>query len=95
MVYLDLLEHGTSSISEIARRSGLHRIEIYRALPYLSEEKLITEITRGKRTLYRPLAPDRIEEMIRDFERRNAPMVDELKGKYEKLGKNISIHYEE
>jgi sugar-specific transcriptional regulator TrmB len=84
-VYLDLLEHGTSSIADVSRRSELHRIEVYRAIPYLEEEKLITPIQRGKRTLYRPLSPEGIHDMIRDFERRNAPVMDELMNKYEKL----------
>lgn len=94
-VYLDLLEHGTSNIADISRRTGLHRIEVYRAVPYLEEEKLITSIQRGKRTLYRPLSPDRISELIRDFERRNTPIMDDLMMKYEKLWKNISVSYQE
>lgn len=34
-LYLDLLEHGTSSVSDIAKRTGLHRVEIYRVLPLM------------------------------------------------------------
>lgn len=94
-VYLDLLEYGTSSIADVSRRTELHRIEIYRAIPYLEEEKLIIPIERGKRTLYRPLSPERIHDMIRDFERRNTPVMDELMNKYEKLWKNISVSYQE
>lgn len=94
-LYLDLLEHGTSSVSDIAKRTGLHRVEIYRVLPLMKWEQLITEIPRGKRVLYRALSPERIEALIRDFERRNSPLLDELKDKYEKQGKNISVHYEE
>ncbi len=94
-VYLDLLEHGTSSIADITRRTWLHRIEVYRAIPYLEEERLITPIERGKRTLYRPLSPERIHDLIRDFERRNTPVMDELMNKYEKLWKNISVSYQE
>lgn len=94
-IYLDLLEHGTSAIIDISRRTGLHRVEIYRGIPVLEEEKLITTITRGKRTFYRPLSPDRIEELIRDFEKRNAPLLDELQKSYKKLGKNLSVSYEE
>jgi sugar-specific transcriptional regulator TrmB len=94
-VYLDLLEHGTSNVSEIAKRTSLHRIEVYRAIPLLLEEKFIIELLRGKRTYYRPLAPDRLDAMIRDFEKRNTPLVSELKEKYEKLEKNITVRYQE
>jgi len=94
-VYLYLLEHGISSIADITRRSGLHRVEVYRAIPFLEEERLIMRVTRGKRTLYRPLSPERIHELIRDFERRNGPIMDDLMTKYEKLSKHISVSYEE
>ncbi len=94
-VYLDLLEHGTSSIAEITRRNNLHRIEVYRAIPLLEEERLITSITRWKRTVYRPLSPERIHELIRDFERRSTPIMDDLMMQYEKLWKNISVSYQE
>ncbi len=94
-VYLDLLEHGTSNIAEIWRRTWLHRVEVYRAIPLLEEEKLIISIKKWKRTFYRPLSPEHIDEMIRDFERRNSPLTLELMGKYEKLGKNISVTYQE
>lgn len=94
-VYLYLLEYGTSNITDITKRTGLHRIEVYRAIPLLEEEKLITSLLRWKRTLYRPLSPERIYELIRDFERRNAPIMDDLMMQYEKLWKNISVRYQE
>lgn len=94
-IYLDLLEHGTSSIAEISRRTTLHRPEIYRAIPLLTEETLIREVTRGKRTLYTALSPERIDEMIREFERRNTPLIGELMRQYERLDKNISVSYQE
>jgi sugar-specific transcriptional regulator TrmB len=84
-IYLDLLAHGDASIAEICKRTSLHRPEVYRFLPFLTEERLIEEILHGKRTLYRALSPIRIEEMIHEFEKRNAPLVSELRDKYEKL----------
>jgi sugar-specific transcriptional regulator TrmB len=50
--YLDLLEHGTSSIAEICLRTGLHRPEAYRILPHLMELGLVKETVRGKRKSY-------------------------------------------
>ena len=45
-IYLTLLEHGTSSIADICKRGVLHRAEVYRAIPYLREERLIEETIR-------------------------------------------------
>ncbi len=94
-IYLTLLEHGTLSISDICNKWNLHRPEVYRALPLLEEEKLIQGTIKWKRTLYRALSPERIEELIRDFERKNAPIVSELRQKYENLSSDISVSYQE
>ena len=48
-----------------------------------------------KRNLYKALSPERIEEMIREFEKRNTPLVSELMNQFEKLWKNISVTYQE
>lgn len=94
-IYLDLLDHGGSSIADICQRTELHRPEVYRALPYLIEEKLVREYIKWKRNFYNALSPVRIEEMARDFEKRSAPLIDQLKNKFENLGKDISVSYQE
>lgn len=94
-IYLDLLEYGDSSIADIVKRTSLHRPEIYRFIPFLIEEELVEETLHGKRTLYRALSPNRIEQLIQEFEKHNTPLVNELKNKYGKLWKNISVTYQE
>ncbi len=37
IIYIDLLDHGRSSPSQIVIRTGLHRPEVYRYLPILTE----------------------------------------------------------
>ncbi len=37
-IYVDLLENGSSSITDIVERTGLHRPEAYRFLPLLVEQ---------------------------------------------------------
>lgn len=94
-IYLDLLEYGTSSIADICQRTDLHRPEVYRSLPFLIESVLIRELTKWKRTLYAALPPERIEDMIREFEKRNTPLVSELRAKYDKLENQVSVSYQE
>lgn len=93
-IYLDLLEYWSSSISDISKRTTLHRPEIYRFLPFLIEEHLIEEIMKWKRALYKALSPHRIEELVHEFERKNEPIIKELKNQYERC-KNISVSYKE
>lgn len=63
-VYMDLLEYGTQTISEIARTSKLHRPAIYRALPHLKEKGLISERRVGKLMHYAAEPPDRLRNQI-------------------------------
>jgi hypothetical protein len=59
------------------------------------EEHLVEENIKWKRTFYKALSPDRIEVLIHEFEKKNEPIVKELKNQYERLEKNISVSYQE
>lgn len=71
-VYLDLLEHGSSGIAEIARRTGYHRQMIYRVLPVLTESGLVSSGPVGKRRAYTAESPSHLKSMVdrlaNDFE---------------------------
>jgi len=63
-VYMDLLEYGTQTISEISRTSKLHRPAIYRALPHLKEKGLISERRVGKLIHYAAEPPERLRTLL-------------------------------
>lgn len=73
-VYLDLLEHGSSGIAEIARRTGYHRQMIYRILPTLTESGLVSIGPVGKRRVYTAESPSHLKSMV-----------DRLKGDFESI----------
>ena len=63
-VYLDLLEHGSSVIAEIARRTNSHRQMIYRVLPVLMEQGLVSSGPIGKRQAYTAESPSHLKSMV-------------------------------
>tara|TARA_B100000745_G_scaffold296983_2_gene243193 strand:- start:1724 stop:2467 length:744 start_codon:yes stop_codon:yes gene_type:complete len=63
-IYMDLIEYGTQTISEISRTSKLHRPAIYRALPHLKEKGLISERRVGKLIHYAAEPPERLRDRI-------------------------------
>lgn len=63
-VYMDLLEYGTQTISEISRTSKLHRPAIYRALPHLKEKGLISERRIGKLIHYAAESPEQLRNLV-------------------------------
>lgn len=63
-IYIDLLQHGTQTVSSIARTSKLHRPTIYKALPSLIERGLVTERHVGKLTQYAAEPPEKLRGLL-------------------------------
>src|SRR3990167_5915361 len=63
-IYLALLTQGPASVSDIARRTGIHRPAIYRALADMQGRGLIVRVVRGKRHRYAAASPKRIHELL-------------------------------
>ena len=59
--YLALLLHGPQSISELARRTGLYRTDIYQTMPTLLSEGLVSALPRGKNKKYVAESPKKLE----------------------------------
>jgi len=62
-IYLLLLEQGEKSIADITKLLDMHRVEIYRQLPYLLESGLVLEVNRGKRKNYIAAHPHTIQDI--------------------------------
>ncbi|MEO8065994.1 MAG: helix-turn-helix domain-containing protein [Candidatus Doudnabacteria bacterium] len=60
MVYMALLELGTSSVEGIAKKAGTKRPTTYLILDELQKKGLATLIPRAKKVLYMPESPDKI-----------------------------------
>src|SRR6185436_13239489 len=97
MVYMALLELGTSSVEGIAKKAGTKRPTTYLILDDLQRKGLATLIPRAKKVLYMPESPDKIiadlsrkQELIKRFmpnllavynEPKNKPQVLLFEGK--------------
>jgi sugar-specific transcriptional regulator TrmB len=69
-VYLALLLHGALGISDIARRTGLYRTDIYRTLAALSGEGLVASSPKGKYKVYAAASPKKLEKRFLDLANR-------------------------
>lgn len=74
MVYMALLEVGTSSVEGIAKKAGTKRPTTYLILDELQKKGLATLIPRAKKILYMPEPPDKIltdlnrkQELVKRF----------------------------
>lgn len=65
-VYIASLELGASSISEIARKAGIQRPQMYQIIDGLSEKHLISKAIMGKRSVYIAETPAKLKELLKE-----------------------------
>ncbi len=92
-LYLDLLEHGHSTVAELARRTNLHRPYVYKALPHLIKKKLVTKGPFGKRTLYMAESPEKLEVALEEAKHKIQKIIPELQSMYVTVGKRPIVKY--
>lgn len=92
-IYIDLLENGTSSITDIVDRTGLHRPEVYRFLPILEERWFVSEILRAKRRFFVPESPENIRQLLENLEKDVETLLPELIGMHSRNEKRPSVKY--
>jgi len=68
-IYLDLLEHGESSITNIVSRTGLHRPEVYRFLPLLQDAGFVNVVIKAKRRFFVPESPHHLHQLLQNLEK--------------------------
>jgi len=94
-LYLSLIDHGESSIAELANSCNFHRMEVYRFLPIMIESWLIIETQKWKRKNYMAAHPSVIENLYQDqFENYNTH-IEQLTEQYSYLGKKPKVLYQE
>ena len=81
IVYITLLEIGSSSAGPILEKSGLQNSVVHRALNSLIEKGLISFILEGKRKLYQATNPENFHDFIEDKKTRFDKILPELKQK--------------
>ena len=90
-VYIDLLENASSTISDIGKRTGLHRPVIYQTLPLLEESGLVTRNLRGKRVYYASESPNKLRIIMDNLAKSFESTISDLEELHEKWEKKPTI----
>jgi sugar-specific transcriptional regulator TrmB len=64
LIYIALLKHGSSSIADLTKTTGLYRPAIYNVIPKLLNRGLINKMKKGERTMFLPESPEKLKEEI-------------------------------
>ncbi len=65
-IYKSLLSGGPLSISELSRRTGIPRVNIYTALPHLLFLGLVSRSPKGKYKIYHAESPKKFQSILAD-----------------------------
>lgn len=76
-VYLALLELGSAPAGEVAKKSGVHRVNVYDALERLSEKGLVSTVIMADKKLFEVASPENLKQ-IADKKRRELDDFDAI-----------------
>ncbi len=68
LIYTTLLRDDLLNISELSRKTGLHRPALYKLLPSLLSKGLLTETMIGKRKVYKAASPSKLKLLLEDLQ---------------------------
>ncbi len=95
LIYKALLRDGASSISDIIRKTKLHRPTVYKAIPNLLDQGLINVMPKGKYKVYVASSPDKIEKIFDDLEDRFNSEIYDLQEIYKMRDKKPIVTFAE
>jgi predicted transcriptional regulator len=94
-IYLFLTGNKAQTISDIAKRVGIHRPMIYKLLPELTQKGLVTTTKLGKRILYTAESPINLKGLLSSTETKLEQIIPELLERYQKSSSHpIMTFYE-
>lgn len=92
-IYLSALELGETSVSRIARKSGIKRTTIYLSLENLMEKGLMSAIKKGNKTNYFAEDPRNLERIMNERKERISRLIPELMAFSNLIDKKPEIRY--
>lgn len=81
-IYLDILHNWASNILEISTRTSINRPQLYKSIPYLIEENLISKILKWKRYYYKAESPEKLKNLFDELKNKFDIMLPELEDIY-------------
>lgn len=95
-IYLALLKLGSASVTDIAKSSGVHRVNTYDALERLMERGLVSAVVKINKKFYEAADPERILDILKEKEKvieEAKKLLPELKLDYKMAAKRQEVHH--
>lgn len=82
-IYENLLNLGESSIAQIALKSKIHRRNVYDTMDRLIEKGLVYQVIGKGDSIYRPVDPNKLSELINEKQRKLEKVMPDLIKEYQ------------
>ncbi len=93
--YVTLIEYGDLSLSELSRKSRIHRVALYKIVAEMHEDNLIITVPDGKRKRYRASDPGLLEARFIAQQKTFKDSVLQLKKQYNRKNRRPTITFRE
>ncbi|HEY1037117.1 MAG TPA: helix-turn-helix domain-containing protein [Candidatus Paceibacterota bacterium] len=93
--YATLIDAGQASMSDIVRKTGLHRPEAYKAVASLIDAGLAKVMPKGKQKVYVPESPKKLEEIFEEMEDDFNAEIHALHERYSMRDKKPTVTFSE
>ena len=93
-VYVSLLKIGSSTVTNIANESGIHRVNVYDSIKKLQEKNLVTKTGNQDKTTYQAAPPSFLTTILKEKEmklRQIIPML-ELCHQFSRKSVNVQVY---
>ncbi len=94
-IYIALLKYGKSTVSDIAKNSGIKRPTIYQYIDGLATRDLIRKTFKGKRLLYYPEDPKKFLHLTENLKKRAEEIFPDLQRLFMKSSAKPVIRFYE
>ncbi len=92
-LYYGLLSGGPMTVAVLARAVNLHRPDVYKVLPNLVENGLVSRVVKGKRTIFSAQSPEKLRSMFEEVKQSFENTLPELESLYQHRGTRTMVKY--
>ena len=90
-VYISLLKIGSSTVTNIANESGIHRVNVYDSIKKLQEKNLVTKTGDKDKTMYQAAPPSFLTTILKEKEMRLRQIIPMLELCHQFSRKAVSV----
>lgn len=83
-IYETMLKEGEATVGQISIKSGIHRRNVYDSMARLAERGLVFEVIGKGETLYKPVDPMKLVELVEEKRRQLDKVMPEMMNLYNK-----------